>query len=619
MTKKKQSALKTLFPLQEKPLYLIDWIVLLLLMAVLFVSFEMRDLVHTAGCSYGFLDGHIFSFYDYLAEWGIAEDGSAGLIASYLPSVYVIFALWNLPMKIFGFVPAATAQLGFVPLMWAKVLPCLVFFGCGYVLYRICGLLGMGPRKAKFCMFAFFSSPVCLFGQFAIGQYESFMILFVLLGFYYWLRKKDLQFILFFGIALTFKYTAVLLFFPLLVLREKRILRVLLALVLLTIPAVLEFLVFSGSEGFRAGVFGLGADASGSPVGYVTNAAYFTGFSLGSHLNYGIYLAFVAYLLVAAWAYFTKPEDERKEQDFSLYYLGLSCAALFCFSKWHPHWLMLAVPFWTVSAFRHKNTAIFMALEMLFGVLLVMFSVCQFQRVADEVMLNRGIFKFLLPGGEVGRETGLSEYLGKLDMSVELTILTAMMAVFAVFKHPKYLDENPDAPADRSMGWIRARAVIPMLILLIPTALVLRANIRPSVSPYNEDRAGVFVELSEGEEIVQSFTSEGTTLKKLKFPVSVGENSEKTILKIFVTETSGNVLYEKEISAGSCFEGEFVLLKPGISLNPGTEYEVRFVVTQAEPDSSFRLLGMEDPAKGYGDAVLSGQAQQYHMDLLIYQ
>ena len=43
MTKKKQSALKTLFPLQEKPLYLIDWIVLLLLMAVLFVSFEMRD------------------------------------------------------------------------------------------------------------------------------------------------------------------------------------------------------------------------------------------------------------------------------------------------------------------------------------------------------------------------------------------------------------------------------------------------------------------------------------------------------------------------------------------------------------------------------------------------
>ena len=90
MTKKKQSALKTLFPLQEKPLYLIDWIVLLLLMAVLFVSFEMRDLVHTAGCSYGFLDGHIFSFYDYLAEWGIAEDGSTGLIASYLPSVYVI-------------------------------------------------------------------------------------------------------------------------------------------------------------------------------------------------------------------------------------------------------------------------------------------------------------------------------------------------------------------------------------------------------------------------------------------------------------------------------------------------------------------------------------------------
>ena len=240
MTKKTGKALKNLLPLQEKPLFLLDWILLLVLMALCFVSFEMRDLVHTAGCSYGFLDGHIFDFYDYLKASAIGEDGSVGLVASYLPSVYVIFAVWNLPMKIFGLVPSATADLGFLPLMWAKILPCLVFFCCGYLVFRICGLLGMGPRKSKFCMFAFLASPVCLFGQFVIGQYESFMILFVLLGFYYWLRKKDLQFILFFGIALTFKYTAVLLFFPLLVLREKRILRVLFALFLLVLPAVFE-------------------------------------------------------------------------------------------------------------------------------------------------------------------------------------------------------------------------------------------------------------------------------------------------------------------------------------------------------------------------------------------
>ncbi len=619
MTKKKFKALKNLFPLQEKPLLLIDWILLLLLMALCFLSFEMRDLVHTAGCSYGFLDGHFFDFYDYLKSSAIAEDGSVGMVASYLPTVYVIFAVWNLPMKIFGIVPQASAELGFIPLMWAKILPCLVFFGCGYVLYQICGLLGMGPRKAKFCMFAFLASPVCLFGQFVIGQYESFMIFFVLLGFYYWLKKKDLQFVLFFGIALTFKYTAVLLFVPLLVLREKRILRVLLGLFVLILPAVFEFLIFSGSEGFRASVFGLGADASDSPVGYVTNAAYFTGFSLGKNLNYAVYLAFLSFALVAAWAYFTKPADNRMEQDYALYFLCLAVSALFCFSKWHPHWLMLAVPFYTVSAFRHKNTAVFMALEMLFGVLLVMFSVCQFQKVVDEVMLNRGIFKFLLPLEKVGRETTLSEYLGKLDMSIELTLLTALMAVFAVFKHPNYYDESPDAPADSAMGWIRARAVIPMLVLLIPAALVLRANFRPSVCPYSEDRAGVFIEIPEGGEIVQSFTSEGSSLRKLKFPVSVGENSERTVLEISVTEKDGTVLYEKEIRAKSCFEGEFVLLKPGAALQEGREYEVHFAVTEAEKDSSFRLLGMKDPAPGYEDAVLSGKAQDYHMDLLIYQ
>ena len=114
--------------LTEGPIRWWDYLILAALMLFCFLSYEMRDLLHTAGCSYGFLDGHILDFYDYLAAQGIAEDGTVGLHASYLPTVYVIFALWNLPMKIFGIVPRATAQLSMTAVMWAKILPCLAYF-----------------------------------------------------------------------------------------------------------------------------------------------------------------------------------------------------------------------------------------------------------------------------------------------------------------------------------------------------------------------------------------------------------------------------------------------------------------------------------------------------------
>ena len=59
-----------------------DWVILFALMAFLFLAYQMHDLAHTAGCSYGYLNGHIFDFYDYLAAHGIAEDGEPGLWAS---------------------------------------------------------------------------------------------------------------------------------------------------------------------------------------------------------------------------------------------------------------------------------------------------------------------------------------------------------------------------------------------------------------------------------------------------------------------------------------------------------------------------------------------------------
>ncbi|GEM_PF-689564 len=616
MKKNNETKMNFLQFLTDGPVRWYDWLILLLLAGFCFLTYEMRDLYHTAGCSYGYLDGHIFSFYDYLAESGIGEDGSVGLYASYMPTVYILFAIWNLPMKLFGIVPHASAQLSLIPIMWAKLLPCIAFVIGGPVIYQIGTALKMREHKSKLLMYAYLSSPVALYGQFILGQYESFMVLAVLLGVLFFLKRKNIPFVLCFAVAMTFKYTALIFFLPLLLLREKRIFRILLMLAGSFALFIIEFAVYMHSPVFMSHAFGIGSSGD-NPTGYVANAQYFTGFALGDNMKSVIYLAVLAFAFVVAYAYFKQTRTEEEEGQYAMYVLCLAGAALFCFSKWHPHWLMICVPFWTISAFMHRNTRIFMALDLLFMALFVMFCTGAFVNVTDEIMLECGIFKYLLPNGHVTAQTAMSEYLCKIDSSMLLSLITAMIAVFALFKHPKFMTADINSAADGSIGWIRARYIIGLLIFILPSMLVLRASAKGAVTGYLEENRAIFVQAEEIDELKQAFVSEGTGISKLKFPVSVGNNSAADRLYVRIEDASGNVLFSDDFSCGSYYEGQLVFVKPDVTLTAGETYYVVFTMEPAK-DSTFCLLAAPADAQHANAESTSGE-QAYHLDMNIYQ
>lgn len=593
-----------------------DWLILLLIAGFCFLTYEMRDLYHTAGCSYGFLDGHIFSFYDYLAKSGIGEDGTVGLHASYMPTVYILFAIWNLPMKILGIVPHASAQLSLIPIMWAKLLPCLTFIAGGPVVYQIGTALKMREHKAKLMMYAYLSAPVALYGQFILGQYESFMVLAVLLGVYFWLKRKYIPFVLCFSVAMTFKYTALIFFLPLLLLREKKIWRILAMTAGVFTVFAAEFLIYMHSPVFMSYAFGIGSSGD-NPTGYVTNAQYFTGFALGAHMQTVVYLAVMAFAFVVAFAYFKQARSEEEEGKYAMYILCLSGAALFCFSKWHPHWLMILVPFWTISAFMHRNTRIFMALDLLFMAIFVMFCTGAFVHVTDEVMLECGIFKYLLPGGHVTSQTAMSEFLCKIDPSMLLSLLTAMMAVFALFKHPSFMAADINNSADCAIGWIRARYILGLLIFILPSLLVLKDSMHGTDTAYLEENRAIFIRAEDIDGLSQEFVSKGTGISKLKFPVAVGENGYRDRLYVQIEDAEGNILYDDDFSCANFYEGQLVLMKPDVTLTAGAAYRVVFTLDYG-PDSTFCLLAA--PADDtHADAVLNDTVQDYHLNMNIYQ
>ena len=244
-----------------------DYLIFLILAGVCFLSFQQEDLIHTAGCSYGYLNGHILDFYDYCGTFGIHP--------SYMPSMYILFAIWNIPMYLLGIVTVPTENFPIIAIMWAKLLPCILYVLSGIIIYAICIEIGMGRKKSKICTYASLTMPIGFYAQFIFGQYDIFMLFCILLGVYFYLKNRWFLFIFWFAIAITFKYSALLIFLPLLFLKMKNIWNIIISCIGIAIPYGLEYLLYRGSEAFSNYAFGIGSSGD-NPTGYIFNSKMFT-------------------------------------------------------------------------------------------------------------------------------------------------------------------------------------------------------------------------------------------------------------------------------------------------------------------------------------------------------
>ena len=235
-----------------------DWLLFVVLAGFCYVSFCHSDICVTGNRGWQLWNSNFFNYYDVLHTFS----GNYG--ANYLFSTFFLFAVWILPLKLLGFPePAYRASRGIYNL-WYQLLPVLFYAASAYLIYRIAMQIGMKKHRAKLCMFSFLTMPIAFFSQFIFSQYDSFTVFFMLLGIYYYFKapeeklftKEMALFSLFFGIATTFKYFALLIYLVFLLVREKRILKTLPFIAIALAPFVLECLPFMGSDNFRKSVFG---------------------------------------------------------------------------------------------------------------------------------------------------------------------------------------------------------------------------------------------------------------------------------------------------------------------------------------------------------------------------
>lgn len=403
-----------------KPLTFIDYLIMLAAVAAAFLVFDTASIIQTAGASFGYLNRQFLNFYEYGRECGIEE-----LI--YMPAVYLTYAVWNLPLKLTFLVRYPSPEVPYYVLLWYKLLLVILYLACAYLVYRIALEIGMGLKKSKLCALAAFTMPAGFFLQFAYGQIMVMPLFFLLLGLWFYVRDNRFGFVGCFAAAIAYQQYVWVLFLPLLLLKEKKLGPLCRDIVLAALPYGLEYLLYSRRAEFFRNV-----------------TMYDMGKNFAAGLDIGIFViqyAVFFWILILAWAYFTRAKTKKELAAYAFFFAALAGAVTLCLTDWRAEYFMLLVPVSVLSTFLHKDIRIFLILDIGWAALLAVYVILQ--NYAPDSM----------------------------DMAASL--YTVLLLAIVSFKHPAFLADKPDTLPLVYAGWLRARFLAGAFLCLTPALAVI--------------------------------------------------------------------------------------------------------------------------------------------------
>ncbi len=340
------------------------------------------DLWETANHSYVFLEsvfsGEFLNFYEFCA----AHNNSYYYInvANYNIFMYILFGLWELPVFLFNKIMGLALNEVFI-WFWAKALCAVFFVGCGYMVRLIGVQLGFSENKARYAAMFFLFNPIAFFSPMAMGQYDVLCLFFTLWALVYYLRDDMKKFSIVMGISFVYKFFSLMIFVPLLLLKEKKILNLIkygLTSLWLYIPSTLLF------------------------MGRTGNAAAFTQamidrmFAVRLDMGMRIIPVFMLmYAIVVFISFLYVPGKKATEKYLALYVPMVVFGLLFNYIYWHPQWLVLLVPFMVITDFMQENKAPWFYLQVVFCRGFFLFSLYNYSSQTGAVLFDGGIVHYL--------------------------------------------------------------------------------------------------------------------------------------------------------------------------------------------------------------------------------
>ncbi len=248
-------------------------------------------------------------------------------------TVYLSFAFVNLPIYllslIFGFVPDGTWWY----LAYNKLFICGFFLITMLLFRRICEKLEFDEKATSWATFVYATSAIVVYTIPVVGQYDILAVLFSFLGILSLFDGKRRNFLLWFSLALTYKYLAVFALIPLLLLSQKKFIKLFLELAATLVPTLLLMrggLLFAADDAVSRGPMML--------YGYFNTPDLYLGL-----VNFSFFTA--AMLVMCIFCYVKPFDNSGHARRNAIYGCALSYAALFLFTVSHSYWYIMLAPF----------------------------------------------------------------------------------------------------------------------------------------------------------------------------------------------------------------------------------------------------------------------------------
>lgn len=360
----------------------VNFVLYAIALTLCFLVFKQSDLTHTYTSSYAYLNGHFYDFYDYNKPFMVRND--------YLPLMYVIFALWNLPLKLLGLLTPADMGIAVwqistpLEILWSKLMLTTFFLGCVVMVGKITNLIGFnkaGSAISPGILLA--TSPIAIFAVFIFSQYDVIGVFFTLLGLYFYFQKKFLRFAFFFSVAISFKYFASFIYLPLVLVVEKRPLHILKYGFLGIFITALQIWAYWHSEVFQNSFFALAGDKTGEAM----------------HRGKAIYIALL-YVALCGYSYFAKIKLTLLEQGWArsaILICSLAYALMFSLVRWHPQWLLILMPFFALATLFIRHQKAFLSFEAVAYIAFIWLCVNGWAKNVDVTMIQEGILYAYIP------------------------------------------------------------------------------------------------------------------------------------------------------------------------------------------------------------------------------
>ncbi|MBR6157417.1 MAG: hypothetical protein IKQ27_10705 [Lachnospiraceae bacterium] len=284
--------------------------------------------------------GEFFHYYDYAFI-----QSKYRMNANYNVMLYFIYIICFLPYDI------ANKIVGDVPLyyghIWYNFIVCLVYMFTAHQVKRLLKIWNIPEKTADLIGILYFMNPILLFTTVGMSQLEIFYIAVFLEGLIMFEKGKTDKACLVWSVSVAMKMFPVLVVIPLLLLREKKLLKLARYVAEVMGLSLVFHLIYGNSEG------------------WVENQLYnphyrklFADLFPAQTGSAAVFLVVYLLILFICWAY-------KGKEDFKITLLcGLAVyTAFLCFCGWNPQYIAMTGLFLVLAALLAKEPYLYLGIE----------------------------------------------------------------------------------------------------------------------------------------------------------------------------------------------------------------------------------------------------------------